>query len=87
MAISSKPNRGSAPPVSEAQLLAFVEKGGSVAQSSAPPTPNGKGAQLKFPEGELFERLERARAAGPVKLPRNTWILQAIAEKLAREAQ
>ena len=89
MAISSKPNRSSAPSVSEAQVLAFVEKGGSAAQSSPPPTPKGKGAQhpLKFPEGELFERLEHARAAGPVKLPRNTWILQAIAEKLAREAQ
>jgi hypothetical protein len=89
MAISSKPNRVSASPASEAQLLAFVEKGGSVAKPSATPAPKGKGAQhpLKFPEGELFERLEHARAAGPVKLPRNTWILQAIAEKLAREAQ
>ena len=44
MAISSKPNRGSASPASEAQLLAFVEKGGSVAKPSATPAPKGKGA-------------------------------------------
>ena len=89
MAISGKPNRDKGQPASEAQLLAFVEKGGSVAQTSAAPEAKGKGAQhpLKFPDIELFERLEHARAAGAVKLPRNTWILQAIAEKLAREIQ
>ena len=69
MAISGKPNRDKGQPASEAQLLAFVEKGGSVAQTSAAPAAKGKGAQhpLKFPDIELFERLEHARAAGAVE--------------------
>jgi hypothetical protein len=33
----------------------------------------------------LFDRLERCRKASAVPLPRNTWILQAIAEKLERD--
>lgn len=79
MALSAKPK----PKVVES-LDAFIDKGGSVA---APTRQPGKTAQhpLKFPASDLFERMERARSAATVKLPRNTWILQAIAEKLARE--
>jgi hypothetical protein len=86
MSISRKPTREKGTEATPAQLLAFVEKGGSVARKADDASVT-KVAQhpLKFPSSGLFERLERARAAGPVKLPRNTWILQAIAEKLARE--
>jgi hypothetical protein len=81
MAQSAKPTRSTSQPTDS--IEAFISKGGSVALTK----PAGKGAQhpLKFPEGDLFERLERARQASAVKLPRNTWILQAIAEKLERE--
>jgi hypothetical protein len=81
MALTPKPTRAATPPASN--IEAFISKGGTVPVKS----PAGKGAQhpLKFPEGDLFERLERARKAVPVTLPRNTWILQAIAEKLERE--
>ena len=86
MSISRKPSREKGTEATPAQLLAFVEKGGSVARKTEDASVI-KAAQhpLKFPSSELFERLERARAGGAVKLPRNTWILQAIAEKLARE--
>ncbi len=81
MALSAKPVRPSGGPVDNVE--AFISKGGSAPLTKAA----RKGAQhpLKFPESDLFERLERARNATPVKLPRNTWILQAIAEKLERE--
>ena len=81
MALSAKPVRPTGGPVDNVE--AFISKGGSVPVTK----PVGKGAQhpLKFPEGDLFERLERARKAASVTLPRNTWILQAIAEKLERE--
>ncbi len=81
MALSPKPVRPAGAPADNVE--AFISKGGSVPVTK----PAGKGAQhpLKFPEGDLFERLERARKAAPVTLPRNTWILQAIAEKLERE--
>jgi hypothetical protein len=81
MALSAKPTRPTLKPADDVET--FISKGGTVASTK----PAGKGAQhpLKFPEGDLFERLERARKSSPVKLPRNTWILQAIAEKLERE--
>jgi hypothetical protein len=67
----------------------FISKGGSVPTESVEPASEkaAKAPQhpLKFPAGDLFDRLERARGASAVKLPRNTWILQAIAEKLARD--
>jgi hypothetical protein len=81
MALSAKPTRLTSKPADNVE--AFISKGGSVPSTK----PVGKGAQhpLKFPEGDLFDRLESARKSSPVKLPRNTWILQAIAEKLERE--
>ncbi|SDO52543.1 hypothetical protein SAMN05216360_12553 [Methylobacterium phyllostachyos] len=94
MALSAKPARP-APKAAEAAdpIEAFIAKGGSVPQQAETPAvaavePAAKGAQhpLKFPaDSDLFERLERARKGSVVRLPRNTWILQAIAEKLVRD--
>lgn len=95
MALSAKPIRPAPKPAEPSDPIeAFIAKGGSVPQAEAPaPTgaaePSAKGAQhpLKFPaDSDLFERLERARKGSAVRLPRNTWILQAIAEKLARDS-
>ena len=89
MALSSKPVRPAAK--SAGAVEDFLARGGSAPEPMSAETNDkgGKGAQhpLKFPaDSDLFDRLERARAASVVKLPRNTWILQAIAEKLARDA-
>ena len=83
MTISQRPNRDKA---TNAKVMAFVDKGGSAAAGQ---DDGGEGKlpqhPLKFPKGDLFDRLERCRKASTVKLPRNTWILQAIAEKLERD--
>lgn len=87
MALSGKPARPVAKPADPVE--AFISKGGSVPAQESPANKAAKGAQhpLKFPaDSDLFERLEQARKASVVRLPRNTWILQAIAEKLARDA-
>ena len=96
MALSAKPPRPATKLAGEPDSIdAFIYKGGSVPQAKPPADaaataePPAKGAQhpLKFPaDSDLFERLEKARRASVVRLPRNTWILQAIAEKLARDA-
>ena len=84
MALSARPPKSPAAPAPAAKVEQFISKGGTVAVE---PNAAGKGAQhpLKFPDTNLFERLERTRKAGAVPLPRNTWILQAIAEKLDRD--
>lgn len=87
MALSAKPARPAAKPSDPVE--AFINKGGSVPADASPVDKAARGAQhpLKFPaDSDLFERLEQARKASVVRLPRNTWILQAIAEKLARDA-
>lgn len=85
MALTARPSRPA--PKAADDVEAFLSKGGSV-PAAAPEDKPARGPQhpLKFPPGDLFDRLERARAASVVKLPRNTWILQAIAEKLERES-
>jgi hypothetical protein len=61
--------------------MALIQRGGSPAPGARRITQ----IALRVP-GELLTRLDAARRAEAVPLPRNTWILQAIAEKLEREA-
>ena len=85
MALTAKPSRAAKPAPAD-PVEAFIAKGGSAPASAPDPAPKGAQHPLKFPpDSELFERLEAARKASVVKLPRNTWILQAIAEKLERD--
>lgn len=88
MALTARPaSKTPAPDAAhnEAAALRIIEKGGSAA---ARDPGEGRGLQhpLKFPgDGKIWQRLEAQRHKSAVKLPRNTWILQAIHEKLERE--
>jgi hypothetical protein len=76
MAIARKPR------AQGADAMALIHKGGSPAPGERRITQ----IALRVPGG-LLARLDAARDAEAVPLPRNTWILQAIAEKLEREAE
>ena len=55
------------------------------AMSDSPyPTPLDR-INLRLP-AETFEVIDRARAARPGHVSRNTWITEAVEDKLAREA-
>lgn len=84
MALTSKPHK--APPANVQQIDAFIGKGGSVPAVASVNMQTAKVHPLRFHDTDLFDRLEAARRSGGVKLPRNTWILQAISEKLDRDA-
>ncbi len=77
MAITPKPKSH---PV---DVDSLISKGGSVATTETP-TPKVTQVALRIP-ADLLERLNYALDNRPVKLPRHTWILEAIAEKLDRE--
>jgi len=81
MAIARKPNR-TAPPAVDVDAL--IGRGGSPAGNAE----EGKPAAilLRIPP-DLMARLEASLKGRPVKLPRHTWILEAIHEKLTREAR
>jgi len=66
----------------------LISKGGSVSQQEPKPGA-GKlkvtSVILRIP-GEIGQRLDRAVRGRPVRIPRHTWILEAIVEKLDRES-
>lgn len=82
MAVTRKPRV-----VPERAIEALIAKGGSVAapaSPAAPPTPGVKMVPVRI-DTTLLARIDRAVQAQPIKIPRNTWVLQAMLEKLARD--
>lgn len=89
MAITRKPK-----PQSQTEpnvdVEALILRGGSVAAEAAQagkPAREAKPAAvvLRIPP-DLLDGIEQARRTRPVKIPRHTWLLEAIVEKLQREA-
>lgn len=78
MAVTRKPQV-----VPERDIAALIAKGGSVA-TPAPASPDVKLVPVRM-EATLLARLDQAVQAQPIKIPRNTWVLQAIVEKLSRD--
>ena len=71
---------------SEAQIATLIEKGGSTAsQKTVAPAAQNMSVSLRIP-GPLAERLDNALQDKLIRVPRHTWILEAIVEKLDREA-
>ena len=82
MAVTRKPRV-----VPESAIEALIAKGGSVATPAPPPAPSAVDVKM-VPvriEATLLARMDRAVQAQPIKIPRNTWVLQAILEKLERD--
>ncbi len=80
MAVTRKPAAEKELPSSEVD--AFISKGGSVAGSS--PSSVTKTIPLRI-KATLLSQIDTALEGQPIKIPRNTWVLQAIVEKLGRE--
>ena len=88
MAITRKPKPArSTGPV---DVEALINKGGSVAQSKtaaptvSPVVPVVVPVILRLPSG-ILGKIDDAVKARPVKMPRHTWILEAIVEKLGQQ--
>jgi hypothetical protein len=71
------------PPV---DVEALISKGGSVARAGAEPATSAKTAPvvLRLPP-DVLTRVDRAVEARRVKVPRHTWLMEAVIEKLERE--
>jgi len=88
MSITRKPQ----PPVlaepPKVDIDYLISKGGSVPNREAESEASKRKVTsmlLRIP-GEIGQRLDQALRARPVRLPRHTWILEAIVEKLDRES-
>lgn len=83
MTIARKPKGKT--PASETQITALIEKGGSTArQETAASAAQSMSVSLRIP-GPLAERLDSTLQDRLIRVPRHTWILEAIVEKLDRE--
>lgn len=80
MAVARRPTARQAVDVDE-----LIGKGGSV-PSEAQHTPENENTAvpLRLPRA-LLSRVDRAVAKQLIKVPRNTWILHALIEKLERD--
>ena len=80
MTIARKP-KGKAQ-ASETEIAALIDRGGGTAPREIA-RPENLAVALRIP-GPLAERLTRALKDDMTRIPRHTWILQAIVEKLER---
>jgi hypothetical protein len=76
MPIAKKPTLDEEP--SQSEINAVISKGGSVAKTDK---AGNQKILIRIPN-ELLDRVDTDLTARPLKTPRNTWILEAILEKL-----
>ncbi len=84
MAITRKPKAtpGSGPVV---DIDALIHKGGSVAGSEAPQRSERHAPVVLRIPVDVLAQVDTAVQRRPVRIPRHTWIMEAIVEKLERE--
>ncbi|MEY2833001.1 MAG: hypothetical protein RLZZ574_2260 [Cyanobacteriota bacterium] len=86
MPVSKKPK--TKPTKSEAEVIELIDKGGSPALTAT--TKKDKRdiipVSLRLPS-ELSRRIEAVLQKRAFKLPRHTWLLEAVIEKLEREEE
>jgi len=83
MPIARKPK--SKPPVSEKAITAVIEKGGSVPTEKIAKSKNEQTVNIRLPEDVLSE-IDKFVGSRRLKISRHTWLMEAIIEKLDREA-
>ena len=79
MPIAKKPTLDEEP--SQSEINAVISKGGSIANQDKAKTEK---ILIRIPNG-LLDRVDTDLTTRPLKTPRNTWILEAILEKLERK--
>lgn len=86
MAITRKPKPSASAPAA-VDVDALINKGGSVATTTlvrASTSDKPAAVVLRVP-AEVLERVDRQVEARPVKVPRHTWLMEAVIEKLVRD--
>ena len=88
MAIVRKPKAAApAPARTEPEIEALIARGGGVAEASsekdAAPAKTTN-VVLRLPPG-MVERVDAAVGRRSLRIPRHTWLLEAVLEKLDRE--
>ena len=85
MAVTKKPKPKATAPAVDVEAL--IRKGGSIAAGSGPKAsgPKAAGIVLRLP-ADVAQRIDQAVQTRKIKIPRHTWLVEAVMEKLEREA-
>ena len=84
MSVARRPKRPQT--FDETQVTVHIDKGGTAVGHTAQAPIQNLPVALRIP-GLLAERFTRALEDNMTRMPGHTWILEAIVEKLDREAQ
>jgi hypothetical protein len=82
MPITPKPQRRHTGPVN---IDALINKGGTPAPESSHAKPSDTAAVVLRLPSEMLAKVDDSVQSRPIRIPRHTWILEAIHEKLERE--
>ena len=87
MTLTRRPKPALVATTSPVDVDALISKGGSVAGAGAEPATSTKPAPvvLRLPP-DVLTRIDRAVESRRVKVSRHTWLMEAVIEKLEREA-
>ena len=86
MAITRKP-KAQESNINAVDVDALINKGGSVATTTKPePDTAPIAITLRVPP-TLVAKIDTVITSRPIKTPRHTWLLEAVLEKLNREAE
>ena len=83
MPVARKPEPKST--ISEKDISAVIEKGGSVPIEKQGKSKNEQTVNLRLPENILNE-IDNLVSLRRIKISRHTWLMEAIIEKLDRES-
>ena len=85
-AVTRKPGADT-PPAGEEAIAAFISKGGSIPHEPSPAEEERTEARINFRlPGDMLAEVDAAIKHRRIRISRNTWLLEAVQEKLDREA-
>ena len=82
MGVTPKPKPSK--PAAAVDIEALINKGGSVSEPAGAGKAETTAVVLRVPAA-LLQKVDAAVKARPLKIPRHTWMLEALLEKLSRE--
>jgi hypothetical protein len=86
MAVVRRPKAPTeAAPSSGVDVDALINKGGSVARVADAPLPRKSAPVVLRMPPDVLVQIDQAVEARRVKVPRHTWLMEAVIEKLERE--
>lgn len=88
MPLTRKPTKPVSKEPSEKDIRSVISRGGSVSQSGeTTPLPSAEVRVTVRLAAEMLAQIDSVLSGRKLKMPRNTWLCEAILEKLERDSK